>query len=84
MKIDFPIYVSHFPLKFAFLRNVKIDFRIVELFGGVNFWKNIQYNNDDNNNDNNNNNNNNISSDNNLTIITQLCAVWHQRGDVLQ
>ena len=29
VKIDFPIYLSHFPLKFAFLRNVKIDFRIV-------------------------------------------------------
>ena len=30
------------------------------------------------------NNNNNNSNANNLTIITQLCAVWHQRGDVLQ
>ena len=39
VKIDFPIYLGHFLLKIAFLRNVKIDFRVFEFFGGVNFWK---------------------------------------------
>ena len=42
VKIDFPIYLGHFLSKIAFLRNVKIDFRVFEFFGGVNFWKNMQ------------------------------------------
>ena len=37
VKIGFPIYLGQFSLKWAFLRNVKIDFRIFEFFGGGNF-----------------------------------------------
>ena len=44
MKIDFPIYLGHFPSNLPIQGNVKIDFRVFEFLGGDNFGKQLQYN----------------------------------------